>query len=86
MTKPDKAPSRFSIRFAEQVRNLMDENGVTQVAVSKRLGRTQSYVSERTGGVRPVETDMLEAIAALIPNMTTNKLVEEVLRRLGSLA
>jgi transcriptional regulator with XRE-family HTH domain len=86
MTKPEQAPSRFSQDFAKQVRDLMDEHGITQVAVSKRLGRAQSFVSERVGGVRPVDTDTLEAIASLIPGMTMNRLMEEVMRRLGSLA
>lgn len=64
----------------------MAENDVTQTAVAERLGRAQSFVSERTGGIRPVDTDTLEAIAALIPGMDVNQLVEEVMRRMGSLA
>lgn len=66
MSKPDQAAGEFSVRLAAHVRDLMAEHGITQMQLAAKMGRSQAFVSERTGGVRPLDTDIMDAIASLI--------------------
>jgi predicted transcriptional regulator len=81
MVKPQDAAGDFSRAVAAIVRDLMTEHHVTQVQLADLLGRSQAFVSERTGGVRPIDTDIVEALASLL-HWTPQELWAEVQRRI----
>lgn len=47
--------------FLEQLRNAREENGLTQIEVAERLGRTQSFVSKAERGERRIDIVELRA-------------------------
>lgn len=55
------------------------------MAVANRLGRSQAFVSERTDGTRPVDTDIIVAVAK-ISGTDPRSLVSEILTRMGGAA
>jgi hypothetical protein len=59
----------------------MNDRGVEQIPVARRLNRAQSFVSERTSGKRPTDTDLIDAIAAEA-GMDARDLVAAVLKRM----
>jgi transcriptional regulator with XRE-family HTH domain len=72
--------SAFAQHVAQKVRGLTAENGLTQMHVATRLGRAQSYVSNRMQGRQAWTTNDLDAIAGMM-GMTGMQLLEEVSRR-----
>lgn len=66
MVKPQDAASEFSRTLASHLRDVMHEGHVTQMMIAREMGRSQAFVSERTGGVRPIDTDVLDAVARLL--------------------
>lgn len=61
----------------------MRENKVSQTRVAGKLGRSQSFVSEHTRGLRPVDTDVLDVVASFIPGMTPNRLFGLIVDRVS---
>lgn len=74
--------SAFASRFAAQIRGVLSEHAVQGYQLADRLGRSKGYVSERLSGLRPMDTDMIDAVAELV-GMETLDLVAEVGRRMG---
>ncbi|MFT3871101.1 MAG: helix-turn-helix transcriptional regulator [Nocardioides sp.] len=61
------------------IRHVMDARGVKQQPVADVIGCNQSYVSERTGGKRPCDTDIISAIA-VVAKVSPRTIVTEALR------
>lgn len=59
----------------------MSERDVRQVPLAGRLERSQGFVSERTSGRRPVDTDIIAAVADMA-GMGARELVEEISARM----
>jgi transcriptional regulator with XRE-family HTH domain len=57
--------SEFSVRFSQHLRDYMREHGVTVEEVAARLGRSPTFVSEHTHGLRDPGTDLINAVARL---------------------
>lgn len=65
-TLPAKTPDTRSQKFAARLKAVVETNGLNQVEIAKAVGRGQGYVSERLNGVRPVDVDMVSAIARMV--------------------
>lgn len=78
--------SAFSQAFSRHLGDILSESPatITQQMIAERLpgSRVQSYVSERLGGRKPVDTDMIDAIADLL-NWSPAWLVGQILGRMG---
>lgn len=61
----------------------MAEYDVQQIQVAARLGRAKSYVSERLSGKKPVDSDLMDAVAELA-GIDTNQLLDEINRRMSA--
>lgn len=72
--------SDFTKRFAAEYRGWMTAHAVPQTALAAKLGRTQAYVSERVNGRRPLDTEDVDALAAL-SGTTGRQLMIELARR-----
>ena len=55
----------FSIAFAAQYRGFMKSENITQHHIADVIKRDRSYVSERVNGLRPIDTDDVDALASL---------------------
>lgn len=55
----------FSIAFAAQYRGFMKSENITQQHIADVIKRDRSYVSERVNGLRPIDTDDVDALASL---------------------
>ncbi|MGW6007206.1 hypothetical protein ACWFNS_17770 [Oerskovia enterophila] len=73
--------SDFSKAFSRHLRDVMSERDVRQVPLAERLERSQGFVSERTSGRRPVDTDIIAAVAEMA-GMGARELVEEISARM----
>ncbi|KZM36052.1 hypothetical protein [Oerskovia enterophila] len=73
--------SDFSKAFSRHLRDIMSERDVRQVPLAERLERSQGFVSERTSGRRPVDTDIIAAVAEMA-GMGARELVEEISARM----
>lgn len=78
--------SAFSQAFSRHLGDILSESptAITQGMIAERLpgSREQSYVSERLGGRKPVDTDMIDVIADLL-NWSPAWLVGQILGRMG---
>jgi plasmid maintenance system antidote protein VapI len=83
MVKPQDAAGDFARSFAGHLRDVMREGHVTQAMIAEHMGRSQAFVSERTGGVRPVDVDLVAAIADLLGE-TPERLMGELIRRVSA--
>lgn len=72
----------FSKTFAQVLRGVMTEQGITVEQVAERLGRSTGFVSERTRGIRPVDTDIVDAVASL-SDQESAALFMEIARRMN---
>lgn len=72
----------FSRAFAESLRAEMAIRKITQQAVMEETGRSRGFVSDQALGKRPVDTDVLTAVARLA-GVSPRQLVEAVLARLS---
>lgn len=81
----DRTATAFSKEFAAALRGYMDQKGLSQPPLRKALGRSQGYVSERLSGLRPIDTDMMDAVAELT-GVSTKRLHKIVLRRMSEAA
>jgi transcriptional regulator with XRE-family HTH domain len=80
---PDRPTSSFSRNMSAALRGYIRERGISQSALAKRIERSEGFVSERLTGVRPPDTDMIDATAALA-GISTARLYEELGRRAGT--
>ena len=78
-------PSDFSRTFASHLNDIRLERGVTQTAIAKLLGKSQSVISEHVTGVRAPDTDLIDAIAYL-SGLTSMELVTIIQDRMRALA
>lgn len=82
VTHMDRAPiTDFSREFSALLQGFMRERDITGKEVAEHLGRSAGFVSERTNGTRPPDTDILDAVADLA-RMQTRELVAELARRM----
>lgn len=65
MAKPEQLPNvtRFSKALGVGLAAVMRDRGITQTRVASLMGRNQGYVSERLNGLRPIDADMIAAVA-----------------------
>lgn len=82
--KPIRPTSQFSLRFAQALREALSSAGITQMQIREQMEntRTQSFISERLRGVRPVDTDILDAVAELM-RVSPRELTRRILRDMG---
>lgn len=73
----------FSKTFAQLLRGVMAEHGVTVQQVATYLGRSKGFVSERTSGVRAPDTDIINAVVTL-SGVKESDLLVELGRRLAA--
>jgi transcriptional regulator with XRE-family HTH domain len=64
----------FNMQVAARLRAVMAERGVKQIPLSEYIGRSQSYVSDRTSGKLPLGADIIAGVAHLA-GMTPRQLV-----------
>lgn len=76
--------SEFSRAFSLELAAFMRANKINQDHVAERIGKRRSYVSEHTNGTRSPTTDIIDAVADLSGEWTTQALVHEILRRLAA--
>lgn len=53
------------MRVVAALRAYMDDHGVNQADVSRRLSRSESYVSARMGGKLDLSLDIMSAVAEM---------------------
>lgn len=61
--KKHREPADSSRRIALAASQYMKTHGITQPQIAADIDRSQGYVSEHLNGKRPVEFDILDAIA-----------------------
>lgn len=71
----------FSRAFAVALREVMAERSVTQTKVAQAIHRDQTFVSERTSGKRPCDTDIIAGVAE-VAGTTPQAIVRDVLGRI----
>lgn len=76
--------SPLSTAFAAEYRGWAAANGIRQDQIADQLGRNRSYVSERMAGKRPLDTDDVDALAALTQVLGKDLLVELARRAQGN--
>lgn len=83
MVKSEDMPAvtAFTEEFARILRAVVDEAGVSRQAIAADAGRSRSFVSDQLLGKRPVDTDVISAIAAQF-GVTGRFLVGQVLAQL----
>ena len=59
----------------------MAERDLAQQTLADRLGRSKGYVSEHINGTRPVDSDLVAAVAEAIGEPTED-LIDEITRRM----
>jgi transcriptional regulator with XRE-family HTH domain len=52
--------------LSEVIRQLIDENGLSQYDIAEGIGKSQSYASLRIKGLKPWTTDDLDIIAGMV--------------------
>lgn len=77
---PDRPTSSFSRSMSAALRGYIRERGISQSALAQSIERSEGFVSERLTGVRPPDTDMIDATAVLA-GISTSRLYEELGRR-----
>lgn len=83
--RPDRpTTSTFSKRFAAALRGYMRERDIRQSDLATSIHRSPGFVSAHLSGARPVDTDMLYAVADLA-GIDARRLTDEVTRRMGDL-
>ena len=77
---PELSP--FSLAFADAYRGFMKEHRITGLMLTEKLGRALGYVSERVNGKRSLDTEDVDALAALVGNGWSGRaLMIELARR-----
>lgn len=71
----------FTRGFAAALRHVMAARGVSQQSVADEIGRNQGFVSERTSGKRPCDTDIIAGIAT-VARVEPRQIVKETLARM----
>ena len=79
---PDR-PSSFSRSISAALRGYIRERGISQSALAHSIERSEGFVSERLTGIRPPDTDMIDATAVLA-GISTSRLYEELGRRVDT--
>jgi hypothetical protein len=74
--------SDFTRRFSAALREVMSHRGVSGNAVAREIGRNQGFVSERTSGKRPCDTDIIAGVAA-VAGVDPRTIVRETLAAMG---
>jgi hypothetical protein len=64
-TRPEREPTEFSRELSRHLRDFMEEHEITVEQVAADMGRSRSYVSDHTNGLRAPETDLLNHVANL---------------------
>lgn len=64
----------FNQQVASRLRDVMLERGVKQIPLADHIGRSQSYVSDRTSGKLPLGLDIIAGVAHLA-GLTPRQLV-----------
>lgn len=64
----------FNQQVAARLREVMLERGVKQIPLAEYIGRSQSYVSDRTSGKLPLGADIIAGVAHLA-GLTPRQLV-----------
>lgn len=70
----------YTQQVAARLRALMLERGVKQIPLAEHIGRSQSYVSDRTSGKLALSFDIIEGVAllaGLTPRQVVLRLAEE---------
>lgn len=75
------AVSGFSEEFARALCKLVDESPVSRQAIADELQRSRAFVSDQLLGKRPVDTDVISAIAVQF-GMSGRMLTRHVLDQL----
>lgn len=75
--------SNLNDRVVAALRAYMDDHGVNQADVARRLGRSESYVSARMNGKLDLSLDIMSAVAEMT-HLSPNALMAEVTARMGA--
>lgn len=74
--------SPFAVAIAAEFKGFMRATGVTGAQLAAALGRNAGYVSERANGKRAIDTNDIDALAALAgQGWTGRSLMAELARR-----
>lgn len=71
----------FTKAFAAALREVMTARGVVQTKVAAAINRDQTFVSERTSGKRPCDTDIIAGVAE-VAGVTPQTIVRETLAKM----
>lgn len=74
----------FTKAFSSALRQVMTARGVTQTRVAEEIDRDQTFVSERTSGKRPCDTDIIAGVAK-VARVEPRTIVSEVMREMRRL-
>ncbi len=77
--------SASSERFSAALTAIVDEAGVTKKDIAQELGRSRAFVSDQLLGKRPVDTDVVTAISALLGGAGERFLLQQVLKRVAEM-
>lgn len=68
----------FTRAFSAALRDVMSQREVTGKAVAAKIDRNPGFVSERTSGKRPCDTDILAGVA-MVAGVSPQTIVRETL-------
>jgi transcriptional regulator with XRE-family HTH domain len=80
MTRPDIPPAAESVALSRHLRDYMTENGLSVEDVAAAMGRSRSFVSDHTNGLRAPDTDMINTVANLTRTSFTRLMLDLVAR------
>ena len=73
--------SAFALAFATEYKKYMKAHKVRQRQIAEYLGFTEAYVSERVNGKRAIDTNDVDALAALSGTTGRSLMIKETLRQ-----
>jgi transcriptional regulator with XRE-family HTH domain len=65
-TTPERRTATLSERVAEEIRAMLGRRRMSQAQLSRQMGQSQMWISDRLRGIQPIGLDDLERFARVL--------------------